>query len=136
VPESAASSIWFDGVEYSSRPPDRAHIAESFGSDIVVEGRSVVPLRCTTRRKDGFLRRKTLITEIGRRLSKAIERRELHSKVQYGLRQLEEFVGEKTKELEQSKDRYKNFFEDAPMPMLISHPNGDITKQIGHSTGF
>jgi PAS domain S-box-containing protein len=129
VPESAASSIWFDGVEYSSRPPDRAHIAESFGSDIVVEGRKRGAVEVYYQKKGRFLKEeKTLITEIGRRLSKAIERRELHSKVQYGLRQLEEFVGEKTKELEQSKDRYKNFFEDAPMPMLISHPNGDITK--------
>jgi PAS domain S-box-containing protein len=37
-------------------------------------------------------------------------------------------MDEKTRELEKSKNRYKNFFTDAPMPMLISLPNGDITK--------
>ena len=129
VPESAASSIWFDGVEYSSRPPDRAHIVGSFGSDIMVEGRKRGAVEVYYQKKERFLKEeKTLITEIGRRLSKAIERRELYSKVHYSLRQLEEFVDEKTKELEKSKNRYKNFFEDAPMPMLISRPNGDITK--------
>ncbi|MBA4391075.1 MAG: hypothetical protein C0399_09065 [Syntrophus sp. (in: bacteria)] len=129
VPESAASSIWLDGVEYSSRPPDHAHIVESFGSDIVVEGQKRGVVEVCYEKKEQFLEEeKRLITEIGRRLSRAIERRELHSKVHYSLRHLEEFIDEKTKELEKSKNRYKNFFTDAPMPMLISRPNGDITK--------
>jgi PAS domain S-box-containing protein len=129
VPESAASSIWFDGVEYSSRPLNRAHIVESFGTDIVVEGRKRGTVEAYYEKRERFLEEeKTLITEIGHRLSKAIERRELHSKVQYSLRQVEEFMVEKTRELEKSKNRYKNFFTDAPMPMLISRPDGDITK--------
>lgn len=129
VPESAASSIWFDGVEHSSKPPNRAHIVESFSSDIVVEGRKRGAVEVYYNKKERVLEEeKTLITEIGRRLSKAIERRELYSKVHYSLRHLEEFMDEKTGELEKSKNRYKNFFTDAPMPMLISLPNGDITK--------
>ncbi len=129
VPENAASSIWFDGVEYSSRPPHHAHIMETFSLDIVVEGRKRGVVEVYYRKKEGFLEEeKRMITEIGRRLSKVIERRELHSKVHYSLRQLEEFMDEKTRELEKSKNRYKNFFTDAPMPMLISLPNGDITK--------
>lgn len=129
VPGSAASSIWFDGVEYSSRPSNPAHIMESFGSDIVIEGQKRGIVEAHYEQKEGFLEEeKRLITEIGRRLSRAIERRELRSKVQYSLRQVEEFMDEKTKEFEKSKNRYKNFFTDAPMPMLISRPNGDITK--------
>lgn len=129
VPEGAASSVWFDGAEYSSALPNRTHIAESFSSDIVVEGRKRGVVEAYYRKKERFLEEeKTLITEIGRRLSKAIERRELNSKVQYSLRRVEEFMDEKTREFEKSRNRYKNFFTDAPMPMLISLPNGDITK--------
>lgn len=129
VPENAASSIWFDGVEYSSLPQDRKHIGESFSSDIVVDGRKRGTVDIGYRKKEEFLEEeKQLITEIGRRLSKAIEKRELASKVQYSLRQVEDFMDEKTKEFEKSKNRYKNFFTDAPMPMLITLPNGDITK--------
>ena len=129
VQGSAASSIWFDGVEYSSGPPNRAHIAESFSSDIVVEGQKRGAVEVYYQKKGQFLEEeKTMIAEIGRRLSKALERRELRSKVQYSLRQVEEFMEEKTREFEKSKNRYKNFFTDAPMPMLISLPNGDITK--------
>jgi len=129
VPESAASSIFFDGIEHSSRPPNRAHIVESFGADIAVEGQRRGAVEVYYQKKERFLEEeKKMITEIGLRLSRAVERRELRSKVHYSLRHLEEFINEKTEELERSKNRYKNFFTDAPMPMLISRSNGDITK--------
>jgi PAS domain S-box-containing protein len=129
VPESATSSIWFDGIEYSSGPTNRTLVVESFGSEIVVEDQKRGTVEVYYEKKEGFLEEeRRLIAEIGRRLSRAIERRELYSKVQYSLRQVEEFMEEKTKEFEKSKNRYKNFFRDAPMPMLISRPNGDITK--------
>lgn len=129
VPEHAASSVWLDGAEYSSGPRDRTDIVASCTADIIVEGQRRGSVEAYYLKKESFLKEEeALVAEIGRRLSQAIERNELRSKVQYSLRQVEEFLDEKTKEFERSKNRYRNFFTDAPAPMLISRPTGEISK--------
>jgi PAS domain S-box-containing protein len=128
-PEVAAASIWLDNVEYSANPPTPQAVANTFSSDIIIEGKKRGRLEVYYLAKAEFLaEEKKLIGEVSRRVSKAIERHELHTELQKYVRKLEELVEEKTSELEKSKKRYKDLFEDAPVPMLFSDFNGDIIK--------
>ena len=128
-PDIATASIWLDGVEYSVTPSAPQSVANTFSSDIVVEGKKRGRVEACYFDKAEFLaEEKKLISEVSRMVSKAIERHELHSELQKYVRKLEELVEEKTSELEKSKKRYKDLFEDAPVPMLFSDFNGDIIK--------
>ena len=128
-PEIAAASIWLDDIEYSASPPTPKAIANTFSSDIIVEGEKRGRLAAYYLDTAEFLpEEKKLIIEISRMISKAIERHELHTELQRYVRKLEELVEEKTSELEKSKKRYKDLFEDAPIPMLFSAFSGDIIK--------
>ncbi|MGD0235702.1 MAG: ATP-binding protein [Syntrophorhabdales bacterium] len=128
-PDIATASIWLDGVEYSVTPSAAQSHANTFSSDIVVEGKKRGRVEACYFDKGEFLaEEKKLISEVSRMVSKAIERHELHTELQKYVRKLEELVEEKTGELEKSKKRYKDLFEDAPVPMLFSDFNGDIIK--------
>jgi PAS domain S-box-containing protein len=128
-PEIARASIRLDDVEYSATPLVSQKIEKAFSSDIVVEGKKRGKVEVYYVEQAEFLdEEKKLITEISRRVSKAIERHELHTELQKYVRRLEELNEEKTRELEKSKKRYKDLFEDAPVPMLFSRFSGDIIK--------
>jgi PAS domain S-box-containing protein len=128
-PDIATASIWLDGVEYSVTPSVSQKVANAFSSDIIVEGKKRGKVEACYLDKAEFLaEEKKLISEVSRMVSKAIERHELHTELQKYVRKLEELVEEKTGELEKSKKRYKDLFEDAPVPMLFSDYNGDIIK--------
>jgi len=129
-PEIAKASIWLDGIEYSADGPSTCQDSVNvFSSDILVEGKDRGRVEvCYTKNADFLPEEKKLINEVSRKISKWIEREELHSELQKYVRRLEELVEEKTSELEKSKKRYKDLFEDAPVPMLFSRFNGDIIK--------
>ncbi|HME44317.1 MAG TPA: ATP-binding protein [Syntrophorhabdales bacterium] len=128
-PEVAAASIWLDGIEYSAGPLTPRAAGNTFSSDIIVEGKKRGRVEAYYVDKAEFLpEERKLIKEVSRMISKAIERHELHSELQKNVRKLEERVEEKTWELEKSKKRYKDLFEDAPVPMLFSAFSGDIIK--------
>lgn len=128
-PDIATASIWLDGIEYSVTPSAPQSVANTFSSDIIVEGKKRGRVEACYLDKAEFLaEEKKLISEVSRMVSKAIERHELHTELQKYVRKLEELVEEKTGELEKSKKRYKDLFEDAPVPMLFSDFNGDIIK--------
>ena len=128
-PEIAAASIWLDGIEYSASPSTPRAVANTFSSDIIVEGKKRGRVEARYLDSAEFLsEEKKLISEVSRMISKAIERHELHSELQKYVRKLEGLAEEKTRELEKSKKRYKDLFEDAPIPMLFSDFNGDIIK--------
>ncbi len=128
-PEIARASIRLDDVEYSATPLVSQKVEKTFSSDIVVEGKKRGKVEVHYIGKAEFLdEERKLISEVGRRVSKAIERHELHTELQKYVRRLEELNEEKTRELEKSKKRYKDLFEDAPVPMLFSRFSGDIIK--------
>jgi PAS domain S-box-containing protein len=128
-PEIAIASIRLDDIEYSATPLVPQKVEKTFSSDIVVEGKKRGKVEVHYVGKAEFLdEEKKLISEVGRRVSKAIERHELHTELQKYVRRLEELNEEKTRELEKSKKRYKDLFEDAPVPMLFSRFSGDIIK--------
>ncbi len=128
-PEIATASIWLDGVQYSAVPSGSRKVESAVSFDIVVEGKKRGKVEAGYLEKAEFLpEERKLISEVSRRVSKAIERHELHSELQKYVRRLEELVEEKTGELEKSKKRYKDLFEDAPVPMLFSRFSGDIIK--------
>ncbi len=128
-PEIARASIWLDGVEYSSADSACKNAATIFSSDIIIDGKNRGKVEaCYIEKADFLAEEQRLISEASRKVAKAIERHELQNELQKYVRRLEELVEEKTGELEKSKKRYKDFFEDAPVPMLISRFNGDIIK--------
>jgi PAS domain S-box-containing protein len=128
-PEIASASIWLDDVEHSVTPVVRDKVAKSFASDIIVEGKKRGKVEVYYHDRADFLtEERKLVSEVSRRISKAIERHELQTEKQKYVRRLEELVEHKTGELEKSKKRYKDLFEDAPVPMLFSRFNGDIIK--------
>ncbi len=128
-PEIASASIWLDGVEYSVTPVVQEKVARAFSSEIVVEEKKRGKVEVYYHdRADFLVEERKLVSEVGRMISKAIERHELQTELQKYVRKLEDLVEDKTWELEKSKKRYKDLFEDAPVPMLFSRFNGDIIK--------
>lgn len=128
-PQIASASIWLDNVEYSQHPVGKEKAAKSYSSPIIVSGKKRGKVEASYKEKADFLaEEKKLVSEVSRIISKAVERHELHSELQRYVRKLEELVEEKTSELEKSKKRYKDLFEEAPVPMLFSRLNGDIMK--------
>ena len=72
---------------------------------------------------------KKLIKEIGRMISKAVEKHELQLELKKYVGNLKDLVKAKTKELEKSTKRFEDLFENAPDGIVISeterrHPEG------------
>jgi len=128
-PEIASASVWLDGAEYSSAPNQKKEVAVSLIAEILVAGKKRGSVEAYYKENAQFLEEeKRLVEEIGSKISKYVERRELHAKLQKYVGNLTELVEEKTKELQNSKKRYEDFFKDAPVPLIISRLNGDIIK--------
>jgi len=129
LPDTASASIWLDGIEYTARPIQKERVLETISFDITVAGNKRGTVEIYFQKKTGLSEEETrLIKEISLKVSNVIERRELAAELKQYVGRLKEMVDEKTQELERSKKRYEDFFNDAPTPMLISYFNGDIMK--------
>jgi signal transduction histidine kinase/PAS domain-containing protein len=127
--ETASVSIWFDEIEYTTRPLPKERVTETLVFDIMVAGRKRGAIEILFQEKTPFSDgAKRLVKEISLKISNTVERRELAAELKQYAGSLEELVSKKTQELEKSKKRYEDFFKDAPTPMLISRFNGDIMK--------
>jgi PAS domain S-box-containing protein len=128
-PDIGSASILLDGIEYSAHPLPKESIVETATADIVVAGKHRGSVRICYSGAVQFLQEeRKLIEEVSLRISKRIERHELAAELKTYVGRLEVLVEEKTAELERSKNRYEDLFEDAPVPLIISHINGDIIK--------
>ncbi|HEY3276932.1 MAG TPA: ATP-binding protein [Syntrophorhabdaceae bacterium] len=128
-PEIAASSIWFDGKEYSAAPLPKEQVVESLTSDIVVDSQTRGTVAIYYRRKAKFLEEEQkMLDNISQRISRSIKQRELQAEVQRYVDGLEGLVKKKIEELESAKERYENLFESVPVPITLSRLNGDIVK--------
>jgi|GEM_PF-6131495 len=129
LPEDASVSIWFDGIEYTSKPIPREGVVETIPFDITVAGIKRGSIDIYFQKKTSFFNEGArLVKEVSVKLSDFIERQELAEELEQYAKGLEELIEEKTRELEKSKKRYGDFFHDAPVPMLISRLNGDVVK--------
>lgn len=127
LPETASASIRIDGIEYTARPLPKESLSETFVFDIVAAGTKKGAVEICFQKKVPFSgEEKRLVKEVALSISNVIERHELSRELKGYAGKLEELVSEKTQELEKSKKRYKDFFMDAPTPMLITRFNGDI----------
>jgi PAS domain S-box-containing protein len=128
-PDKACAAIHFDQNVYSTKKIPGEKLKTALQTDIVVNGvpRGKVKVGYTS--KAEFLEEeKKLIEEIGRMISKAIEKHELQLELKKYVGKLKELVKAKTKELEKSKKRFEDLFENAPDGIVISQLNGDIIK--------
>jgi PAS domain S-box-containing protein len=128
-PEIACAAILFDQAQYSNKPYPSEKIKTSLQADIVVNGIPRGHVKIGYLNKAEFLEEeKKLIKEISRMISKAIEKHELQLELKKYVGNLKELVKAKTQELEKSKKRFEDLFENAPDGIVISKLNGDIVK--------
>ncbi|MCX5812266.1 MAG: ATP-binding protein [Proteobacteria bacterium] len=142
-PEIAAAAIWLDGTEYSAESASEGEVAASLTAEILVSGKKRGSVEVYYKEDAPFLEEeRRLIEEVSSKISKYVERRELHAKLQKYVDELQELIEEKQKyvgnltelvekkttELQNSKKKYEDFFKDAPVPLIISRLNGDIVK--------
>ena len=128
-PEKACAAIIFEQEQYSYKPYPNEKIKTSLQADIVVNGISRGHVKVGYPNKSEFLEEeKKLIKEISRMISKAIEKHELQLELKKYVGNLKELVKAKTRELEKSKKRFEDLFENAPDGIVISKLNGDIIK--------
>ncbi len=127
--EDASVSIWFDGVEYTSKHIPREGVVETIPFDITVAGIKRGSINICFQKETKFSPEgERLVRELSLKLADFIERHELAKELDQYAKGLKELIEEKTRELERSKKRYEDFFQDAPVPMLISRLNGDVVK--------
>ena len=128
-PEKACAAIIFEQNQYSTKPYPSEKIKTSLQADIEVNGMPRGHVKVGYLSKAEFLEEeKKLIKEISRMISKAIEKHELQLELKKYVGNLKELVKAKTKELEKSKKRFEDLFENAPDGIVISKLNGDIIK--------
>lgn len=128
-PEKACAAIIFEQTQYSNKPYPSESIKTALQADIVVNGISRGSVKVGYLSEAEFLEEeKKLIKEISRMISKAIEKHELQLELKKYVGNLKELVKAKTKELEKSKKRFEDLFENAPDGIVISKLNGDIIK--------
>jgi PAS domain S-box-containing protein len=128
-PEIAYSSITVDKTQYSSGAADGGAVKSTIQADIVVGGHPRGHVKVGYLKKGDFLEEeKKLIKEIGRMISKAVEKHELQLELKNYVDNLKDLVKAQTRELEISKKRFEDLFENAPDGIVISRTNGDIVK--------
>ncbi len=128
-PEMACAAIILDQSQFTPGTISCEHIKASLQSDIVVNGKTRGCVKIGYLKEGDFLEEeKKLIKEIGHMISKAVEKHELQLELQKYVGNLKELVKAKTKELEKSKKRFEDLFENAPDGIVISELNGDILK--------
>ena len=128
-PEMACATIVLDQAQYSTGVPGCEKAQVSLQTDITVNGKNRGYVKIGYLKKGDFLEEeKKLIKEIGHMVSKAIEKHELQLELKKYVGNLKDLVKAKTRELEKSKKRFEDLFENAPDGIVISKLNGDILK--------
>jgi PAS domain S-box-containing protein len=128
-PEKACAAIVFEHSQYATKTFPSEKLKTTLQADIEVNGRTRGHVKVGYIHKAEFLEEeKKLIKEISRMISKAIEKHELQLELKKYVGNLKELVKAKTKELEKSKKRFEDLFENAPDGIVISKLNGDIIK--------
>ncbi len=128
-PEIAASSIWFDGSEYTSTPVAKDKITRSLTSDITVDGKKRGSVEIYYLKAADFLEEEEkMLDHISRGLSRAIRQRETQAELEKHVGRLEVLARRRAEEAESSRERYEDLFEMAPIPLTLSRTNGDIIK--------
>jgi PAS domain S-box-containing protein len=128
-PEKACAAIVLDQVQYPSRSASCEIAKSALQADIVVNGQSRGYVKVGYVKASPFLEEeKKLIKEIGRMISKAVEKHELQLELKKYVGNLKDLVKAKTRELEKSTKRFEDLFENAPDGIVISEMNGDILK--------
>ncbi len=128
-PETACAALVLDGVRHPAGAPACSATRNALQADIVVNGKVRGQVRISYPRGKEFLEEeKKLIKEIGRMISKAVERNDLQLELKKYVGNLEGLVKAKTRELQKSIQRFEDLFENAPDGIVISSMNGDILK--------
>ncbi len=128
-PERACASILLDQTHYPPGAFPCGDAQTTIHADIVVNGKTRGQVMVGYPRGGDFLEEeRKLIKEIGRMISKAIERHELQQELQKFVGNLKDLVKAKTRELEKSTKRFEDLFENAPDGIVISSMDGDILK--------
>lgn len=128
-PEMACATIALDQAQYTPGMVPCKETKTSLQSDIVVNGKARGFVRIGYLQAGDFLEEeKKLIKEISHMISKAIEKHELQLELKKYVGNLKDLVKAKTRELEKSKKRFEDLFENAPDGIVISKLNGDILK--------
>ncbi len=128
-PEMACAAIVLDQVQYPSKSASCEKAKSALQADIVVNGQSRGYVKVGYVKECPFLEEeKKLIKEIGRMISKAVEKHELQLELKKYVGNLKDLVKAKTRELEKSTKRFEDLFENAPDGIVISEMNGDILK--------
>lgn len=128
-PAITSARIYFDGTEYSASGQPKEEARSAIFAELVVHGKKRGKIEVSYSEDIPFLEEeKRLVNEVAIRLSKKVERYEMATELKRYAGRLEVLVEEKTREIEMSKKRYEDLFNDAPAPLLISRSNGDIIK--------
>jgi len=128
-PEMACATIALDQTQYTPGMIPCKDTKTSLQADIMVNGKPRGYVKIGYLKEGDFLEEeKKLIKEIGHMISKAIEKQELQLELKKYVGNLKDLVKAKTKELEKSKKRFEDLFENAPDGIVISKLNGDILK--------
>jgi PAS domain S-box-containing protein len=128
-PEMACAAIVLDQIQYPSKSASCEKAKSALQADIVVNGQSRGYVKVGYVKECPFLEEeKKLIKEIGRMISKAVEKHELQLELKKYVGNLKDLVKAKTRELEKSTKRFEDLFENAPDGIVISEMNGDVLK--------
>jgi hypothetical protein len=128
-PEMACAAIVLDQTQYAPGTIPHENAKISLKADIVVNGKTRGYVKIGYLKESDFLEEeKKLIKEIGRMISKAVEKHELQLELKKYVGNLKDLVKAKTRELEKSTKRFEDLFENAPDGIVISKLNGDILK--------
>lgn len=128
-PEMACATISLDQVQYTPGMAPCKRTKTSLQSEIVVNGKARGFVKVGYLQDSGFLEEEEkLIKEISHMISKAIEKHELQLELKKYVGNLKDLVKAKTRELEKSKKRFEDLFENAPDGIVISSMTGDILK--------
>lgn len=128
-PEMACAAIVLDETQYPPGVPAGDGTLTTIHADIVVNGKNRGRVWVGYPKGGEFLEEeRKLIKEIGRMISKAVERLELQQELKKYVGNLRDLVKAKTRELEKSTKRFEDLFENAPDGIVISEMNGDILK--------
>jgi len=125
-PGVCSTSIHLHGREYSSLPRE-SPVTSSIETPINVRGEKRGRIQVCLHGSQEFLKEEAeLITSISKMLGRAAERFELARKRLEYTQSLEAMVEERVKELEESRRRYKDLFDNAPTGISISTRDGKM----------
>lgn len=120
------TAITLDGKEFSHLRRD-GPIMRTLEIPLFVRGRKRGRILVKYHRDESFISEETaLVSSISKMLGRAAERFELDRQRALHLMNLEAQVQDRVKELEKSRSRYKNLFDNAPSGISISTMSGEI----------